>query len=240
DIPESDTVLFLRPTESLTVFLQQLGRGLRLAEGKECLTVLDFVGNARPEYDFEGKFRALIGKTTTPIQKEIEDDFPHLPLGCTIVLERKAKEFIIENIKRATTLNKNQLINKIRNYRHQTALPLTLKNFTSFYNISLQAIYKRGSWRRLCVIAGQIDDFSQKNESEIVRAILKKWLSCSSMTYFDFILRLAKSNFVVSIDELSDDEKTMCLMLHYDVWQEARRFPSLQESISAIGNNREL
>ena len=60
---------FLRPTESLTVFLQQLGRGLRLAERKDCLTVLDFVGNARPEYDFESKFRALIGKTTTSVQK---------------------------------------------------------------------------------------------------------------------------------------------------------------------------
>ncbi|MBP7283513.1 MAG: DEAD/DEAH box helicase family protein, partial [Leptospiraceae bacterium] len=90
DIPDIDTVLFLRPTESLTIFLQQLGRGLRLAEGKDCLTVLDFVGNSRPEYDFEGKFRALIGKTNTSIQKEIEDDFPHLPLGCTIILERKA------------------------------------------------------------------------------------------------------------------------------------------------------
>ena len=43
DIPEVNTVLFLRPTESLTIFLQQLGRGLRLAEGKECLTVLDFI-----------------------------------------------------------------------------------------------------------------------------------------------------------------------------------------------------
>lgn len=41
DIPEVNTVLFLRPTESLTVFLQQLGRGLRLSEDKECLTVLD-------------------------------------------------------------------------------------------------------------------------------------------------------------------------------------------------------
>jgi superfamily II DNA or RNA helicase len=65
-----------------------LGRGLRLAEGKDCLTVLDFVGNSRPEYDFENKFRALIGKTTTSV-KEIEDDFPHLPLGCSIVLEKK-------------------------------------------------------------------------------------------------------------------------------------------------------
>lgn len=43
DIPEVNTVLFLRPTESLTVFLQQLGRGLRLSEDKECLTVLDFI-----------------------------------------------------------------------------------------------------------------------------------------------------------------------------------------------------
>ncbi|RRN76176.1 DEAD/DEAH box helicase, partial [Pseudoxanthomonas sp. SGD-10] len=46
DIPEIDTLLFLRPTESLTIFLQQLGRGLRLCDGKDALTVLDFVGNA--------------------------------------------------------------------------------------------------------------------------------------------------------------------------------------------------
>jgi len=52
DIPEADTVLFLRPTESLTVFLQQLGRGLRLSEGKDCLTVLDFVGHAHSEVPF--------------------------------------------------------------------------------------------------------------------------------------------------------------------------------------------
>lgn len=45
DIPELDTVMFLRPTESFTIFLQQLGRGLRKAEGKNHLTVLDFIGN---------------------------------------------------------------------------------------------------------------------------------------------------------------------------------------------------
>ena len=240
DIPEIDTILFLRPTESLTVFLQQLGRGLRLAEGKECLTVLDFVGNSRPEYDFEGKFRALVGKTSTHIQKEIEDDFPHLPLGCTIVLERKAKEFIIDNIRRATALNKNQLLNKIRNYQHQTSLPLTLKNFTTFYNISLQAIYRRGSWSRLCAMAGQVNDFSQENETEISRTILKKWLSCNSISYFEFIHALAKKNFEININELNDDEKVMCLMLHYDVWQDESRFPSIEVSIRTIGRNKVL
>ena len=64
DIPEVNTVLFLRPTESLTVFLQQLGRGLRLAEDKECLTVLDFIGQANKKYNFEDKFAALLSNTT--------------------------------------------------------------------------------------------------------------------------------------------------------------------------------
>src|SRR5690606_14576407 len=124
DIPEIDTVLFLRPTESLTIFLQQLGRGLRLAENKDCLTVLDFVGNSRPEYNFENKFRALIGKTATTVKKEIEDNFPHLPLGCSIILEKKAKQVILDNISTATSLNKNQLIQKIQVFQHQTTLAL--------------------------------------------------------------------------------------------------------------------
>ena len=240
DIPEIDTVLFLRPTESLTVFLQQLGRGLRLAENKECLTVLDFVGNSRPEYDFEGKFRALIGPTNTSTPKEIEDDFPHLPLGCTIVLEKKAKDIILQNIKSATSLNINQLINKIRNYRYQTTLPLSLKNFINFYHIPLQALYKKGSWKRLCVTATQIEDFSAVNETEISRAISKKWLSCSSTSYFQFILSLARNNFEINLNELENSEKAMALMLHYDVWQTAGGFDTLQESIRAIGRNKVL
>jgi superfamily II DNA or RNA helicase len=240
DIPDIDTVLFLRPTESLTIFLQQLGRGLRLAEGKDCLTVLDFVGNSRPEYDFEGKFRALVGKTNTSIQKEIEDDFPHLPLGCTIVLERKAKDFIIQNIKQATNLNKNQLLNKIRNFKYQTALPLTLKNFINLYHIPIQYIYKRGNWKRLCVLAEQIEDYSQENELEIYRAISKKWLSCISNSYFKFILELANKNFFFEFKSLSKEEKIFCLLLHYDVWQNASGFDSLEESIKAIGKNKVL
>ena len=84
DIPEIDTVLFLRPTESLTVFLQQLGRGLRLTDSKDCLTVLDFVGNAKPEYDFSSKFRGMVGKSHISITEEIENDFPNLPLGCGV------------------------------------------------------------------------------------------------------------------------------------------------------------
>jgi superfamily II DNA or RNA helicase len=240
DIPEIDTVLFLRPTESLTIFLQQLGRGLRLAEGKENLTVLDFVGNARPEYDFEHKFRALIGKTASPVLKEVEDDFPHLPLGCSIILEKKAKEFIIDNIKTATSLNRNQLIQKIRNFEFQSVLPLTLSNFLHHYNIPIQTIYKRGSWKRLCNEAGKLNSLDGTNEKEITRAIGNKWLSTSCNNYFGFILKLAKSNFKYPDYPISKEEELMLLMLHYDIWQNPGGFDSVEESINAVGKNPQM
>jgi superfamily II DNA or RNA helicase len=242
DIPEIDTVLFLRPTESLTIFLQQLGRGLRLADGKDCLTVLDFVGNARLEYNFENKFRALIGRTATSVGKEIEDNFPHLPLGCSIILEKKAKEIILDNIKAATSLGRTQIINKIRNFKHQTTLPLNLKNFLSFYNIPIQFIYKYRfyGWKRLCQNAGVIDNFESINENELFSAISNKWLSTSSTSYFRFILRLAKVNFHVKMAEFDQVEKTMLLMLHYDVWQKTAGFESLDASIQAIAKNKVL
>jgi superfamily II DNA or RNA helicase len=240
DIPEIDTVLFLRPTESLTVFIQQLGRGLRLSDDKDCLTVLDFVGNARPEYNFENKFRALIGKTTTTVIKEVEDNFPHLPLGCSIILEKKAKEIILENIKSSTTLHRRHLIQKIKNFEHQTTLKLTLKNFIEFFNIPLQIIYKRGGWSRLLYDAGKMKSFDSLSEKEIISCISKKWLSTNSSTYFNFILVLAKKKFKISLHNYNEEEKQMLLMLHYDVWKNARGFESLEQSIKKIGKNEQF
>ena len=99
DIPEVNTVLFLRPTESLTIFLQQLGRGLRLAENKECLTVLDFIGQANKRYNFEDKFAALLSNTTRSVTREIKDGFVSAPKGCYIQLERIAAQHVLDNIR---------------------------------------------------------------------------------------------------------------------------------------------
>ena len=99
DIPEVNTVLFLRPTESLTIFLQQLGRGLRLSEDKECLTVLDFIGQANRKYNFEDKFAALLSNATRSVSREIKDGFVSVPKGCYIQLEKKAAKYILENIR---------------------------------------------------------------------------------------------------------------------------------------------
>src|SRR5690606_28924262 len=61
DVPSVDALLMLRPTESPLLFLQQLGRGLRKAEGKAICTVLDLVGHHRKEFRYDRRFRALLG-----------------------------------------------------------------------------------------------------------------------------------------------------------------------------------
>lgn len=95
DIPEVNTVLFLRPTESLTVFLQQLGRGLRLSEDKECLTVLDFIGQANKKYNFEDKFAALLFNTTRGVTREIKDGFISLPRDAIFSLKRRQQDIFL-------------------------------------------------------------------------------------------------------------------------------------------------
>jgi hypothetical protein len=101
DLPFVDTVLFLRPTESATLFLQQLGRGLRLHEGKACLTVLDFIGRANRRFRFDRRFAALLGGgSRKQIADAVDEGFPRLPSGCTIQLEREAQAAVLENIRR--------------------------------------------------------------------------------------------------------------------------------------------
>ena len=101
DVPTVDTVLFLRPTESATIFLQQLGRGLRLADDKECLTVLDFIGAAHRKFRFDQRYRALVGGTRANVRRQIEQGFPHLPAGCEIQLDRESQEAVLHNIRTA-------------------------------------------------------------------------------------------------------------------------------------------
>ena len=103
DVPAINTVLFLRPTESATVFLQQLGRGLRRAPDKPVLTALDFVGHHRQEFRFEQRFRAITGSTRAALVRDIEHGFPFLPAGTQIVLDRQSEKLVLENIRSQVT-----------------------------------------------------------------------------------------------------------------------------------------
>ncbi len=172
DIPEVNTVLFLRPTESLTIFLQQLGRGLRLSEDKECLTVLDFIGQANRKYNFEDKLAALLSNATRSVSREIKDSFVSVPKGCYIQLEKKAAKYILENI-RASYGNTAGLVARAASFAEDSGLELTLKNFFDYYHLDPRAIYKFSSFSRICARADAIEDFSEPLEDILTKAFAK-------------------------------------------------------------------
>ncbi len=97
DVPDVDTVLMLRPTESPTLFLQQLGRGLRKANNKAFCTVIDFVGTHRSEFRFDRKYRALLGGTRRELERSIDQRFPFLPTGCHMHLDRVAEGIVLRS-----------------------------------------------------------------------------------------------------------------------------------------------
>ena len=250
DIPELDTLLFLRPTESLTIFLQQLGRGLRLTNEKECCTILDFVGNSRPEYDFAHKFRALFGKTNQAIAKEVKQGFPHLPLGCRIELQEKTQAMILKNINQAT-LNKSKLINLIINFPHATHLPLTLSHFLHIHpNISLEDIYKVkvgkfGGWTTLLAASkGEEIEISEKElYTAYYRAINNRLMNCTSLSYLRFIKALCDNSFAILgpllKSDSSENKQLFSLMCHYDFWDKTGKqlgFDKITESLAALKN----
>lgn len=238
DIPYIDTVLFLRPTESLTIFLQQFGRGLRKAKGKECLTVLDFVGHSRAEFNYTDRFRALMGRTTMGVKEEIEKGFPHLPFGCQIHLEEVAKQYILENINSFVNgFRENRIVDLIKKFKRDYAVSLTLQNFIKLTHIPIEKLYKGRTWNTLCYAAGVTDKLSTKN-IELSRAVYKKWLSTDSYSYFSFIHDLAKGGFKQNVQEMNYIDQQRLLMFYYDLFENAGVFDSLQAMLNNLAEDK--
>ena len=154
DIPEIDAVLFLRPTESLTVFLQQLGRGLRLHPEKDCLTILDFIGAHRREFRFAARLRALGTQPGGQLVEEIEGGFPHLPAGCAIRMERIAQQRVLENVRAAVRLGRTQLVKGLKDLGSYLGRAPGLAEALTYLDCPLEELLKRGLWSQLLAEAG--------------------------------------------------------------------------------------
>ncbi len=217
DIPEVNTVLFLRPTESLTIFLQQLGRGLRLAEDKECLTVLDFIGQANKRYNFEDKFAALLSNTSHNVSWEIRQGFVSVPKGCYIQLEKKATKYILDNI-RAAYGNSAGIVARIESFKEDTGKELKLASFLEYYHLDPRNIYKFASFSRLCVRAGIREEFSESIEPVLTKAFARLSV-IDSRRWIRFLLKLLPKLTVIDpMRDLSDIGKRMLQMFYVTVW----------------------
>lgn len=167
DIPEVDTVLFLRPTESATVFLQQLGRGLRLTHGKTVLTALDFVGHQRKEFRFDQRFRALTGLGRKQLERQVKEGFPFLPSGSQIVLDHVARELVLENVRQQTSPKKAALVAEIRQHPDDR-----LASYLEESGRGIEDILRTDrSWTTLCRDAGKLGERPGPRESELVKRV---------------------------------------------------------------------
>lgn len=235
DIPEVNTILFLRPTESLTVFLQQLGRGLRLADGKECLTVLDFIGQANKEYNFQEKFRALIGKTKHSVGYYVENGFFNLPRGSFIQLEKQAKEYILDNIKQAIISRKN-LIYKMKHFEADTGSKLTLQNFVQHHRLTLREFYGNRSSKRtfqgLMAEAKLRDPFGIQDGETLIKRI-PYLININSKRMLEFLIQYIEYGY----QPQSVEERLMLNMFYYTFYRSKpnkQGFASINEGIRFI------
>lgn len=219
DIPEVNTVLFLRPTESLTIFLQQLGRGLRLAEDKECLTVLDFIGQANRKYNFEDKFAALLSNTSRSVTREIKDGFISVPKGCYIQLEKQATKYILDNI-RASYGNTAGLIARVASFKEDSGLELTLKNFLGYYHLNPRMIYKFSSFSRICAHADVISNFEEPLEEALSKAFAR-FAVIDSRRWISFLLNILHNLDDIDFNALTKIEKRMLQMFYVTIWGKA-------------------
>jgi superfamily II DNA or RNA helicase/HKD family nuclease len=183
DVPAVDTLLMLRPTDSPTLFLQQLGRGLRRHVGKTLCTVLDFVGHHRNEFRFDRRFRALLGGTRKELATQVEAGFPFLPAGCHMELDRVAADIVLESIKNAVPSRWTEKVDALRQLTAK-GVPCTLARFLDETGLELEDVYTGNkSWSDLSADAGVAEQPAGPHEHILRRA-------CGRLLHVDDLVRI--------------------------------------------------
>ncbi|MFE6067551.1 DUF3427 domain-containing protein [Streptomyces sp. NPDC056525] len=232
DIPDVDTLLLLRPTSSATVFLQQLGRGLRRTQNKAVLTVLDFIGQHRKEFRFEEQFRALTNLTRNRLLANIELDFPQLPSGCQIILESKAKELIIDNIRSQISVNVTQLAQEVRRYGVSE-----LSAYLQESGRELKEIYRGNgnSWTGLLRRSGLLPQDRPQGEEALLKRV-------SAFHHADDPERIAAYSELLADDAppystLGERHQAFARMLYFSLWP-LSGFTGYEEGLESLRAHR--
>lgn len=176
DIPAVDMVMFLRPTESPIVFLQQLGRGLRKSRGKEFLNVLDFIGN----YEKAGRVRFLLTDSTASAKSPYDpSDRSNFPDDCMIDFDMKLIDLFEEMDKKQMKLR-----DRIRSefYRVKELLghtPSRMELFTYMDDDVYQSVVgnsKENPFKRYLEYRKQLDELTE-DEYLIYGSIGREFIS---------------------------------------------------------------
>ena len=214
DLPTIDTVLFLRPTDSATLFLQQLGRGLRKSRDKTACTVLDFVGQHRKEFRFDRRFAAIFDGGRKRLAQHIQQGFPLLPIGCHMELDAVATERVLENIKSAVPTRWAAKGEELRSIaKASTTQDASLAHFLDESGLDLDDVYQgHYSWSDLRTKAGLPNHPDGPHEAVLRRA-------CGRLRHIDDLVRIERYQSLLAsdtppeVDALPEHERRLLRML---------------------------
>ena len=163
DLPAVDTLLLLRPTQSPVLFQQQIGRGLRLAPGKESCLVLDFVGQHRADFRFDRLLSSLTGLSRRELLSGVESGFGSLPPGCHIHLQRQTREQVLQGLRTLTAQNWRRMKTELQAHvALRGRASVSLAGFLHDQALELEDVYRasngsgRSGWTNLKREAGLI------------------------------------------------------------------------------------
>ncbi|KAB2977110.1 DUF3427 domain-containing protein [Streptomyces sp. SS1-1] len=234
DIPDVDTLLLLRPTSSATVFLQQLGRGLRRTPDKPVLTVLDFIGQHRAEFRFEEQFRAMTNLSRGRLLEHAEHDFPVLPSGCQIILEGKSKDLVLDNIRTQLKATAQTLAREVRAFHTPR-----LADYLSESRREIRELYKSSnSWTSILRRAGLAGEPEQPGEADLLKRV-HAFLHVDDRERADAYLRMLADD-APAYESLSPRDQTYARMLFFTLWDKAGGFGSYSEGFEALRAQRAL
>ncbi len=218
DVPTVDTLLFLRPTDSPVLFVQQLGRGLRKCtsrmggRSKDACTVLDFVGQHRREFRFDRRFSALLGGTRKELQAQIECGFPFLPAGCHMELDPVARRVVLENLRSAVPSLWRAKVEELGRLAIVHA-DLALGDFLRESGLDLTDVYDgRHAWSDLRSDAALAPPARDRAEEELRRAC-GRLLHVDDPVRLDAYRRVLASPTPPAVDALTEHDRRLIRML---------------------------
>lgn len=229
DVPEVDTVLFLRPTESATVFLQQLGRGLRNAPAKACLTVLDFIGNQHRRFRFDVRYRALTGSSRRALEHQIEEGFPFLPSGCSMELDRVATRIVLDNVRQQLRLSSRQLVADIQSYGD-----VSLAAYLAESGRELADVYRAGgSWTRLRRAAGLPTEAAGPAEDSLLKRA-HRFTRVDDMERAETWRRWLSAPAPPDLEQSTPRQGRLASMLFFSLWPSGGGFQSVEVGLASL------
>ena len=239
DVPDINVVLFLRPTQSLTVFIQQLGRGLRHAPEKDCLTVLDFVGQAHRKYRIDIKLKALLPRHRFSIDREVELDFPHLPPGCSIQLDRISRRHVLGNIKANLSNLSVQVPERLQTFTSESKQELTFGNFIRYHDYEPERLLVRETWTgwkaKARLMKTPVDPDVGRLKKALVRVALVNGPEEIARLQ-EIIVHLQGMNIAQALAVAGDS----AIPVHYRVWADKGDnlgMATLKDSFSRLADN---